>query len=73
MAKKMTGKNTGQKGKTEIKTAGAEILLRRTLNFISITPPQNFLAYYTGPEGKLQCILFPRKRRISAVLLVYSA
>lgn len=43
MAKKMTGKNTGQKGKTEIKTAGAEILLRRTLHFISITPLRIFL------------------------------
>ncbi len=39
----MTGKNTGQKGKTEIKTVGAEILLRRTLNFISITPLKIFL------------------------------
>lgn len=43
MAKKMTGKNTGQKGKTEIKTVGAEILLRRTLNFIPITPLKIFL------------------------------
>ena len=39
----MTGKNTGQKGKTEIKTVEAEILLRRTLNFIPITPLKIFL------------------------------
>lgn len=43
MTKKMTGKNTGQKGKTKMKTAGAEILLFRIRNFILLTPFKIFL------------------------------
>lgn len=73
MAKKMTGRNTGQKGKNGNKNSGSGDFAAQNVELHPDHSPQNFLAYYTGPEGKLQCILFPRKRRISAVLLVYSA